>query len=70
MLLPSDGPFFTAIYPTWAVFILAATCDVARREPLFMLLQAIGERNKGVSRVLDTDRVGLDIKCSSIRTEH
>lgn len=49
MLLPSDGPLFTAIYPTWSIFILAATCDVARRQPLFRLLQAIEERNKGVS---------------------
>lgn len=47
ILLPSDGPLFTAIHPTWSIFILATTCDVGRRQPLFRLLQAIEERNKG-----------------------
>lgn len=58
--LPSDGPLFTVIYPTWSIFILAATCDVARRQPLFRLLQAIEERNKGVSHIPYTDRTDLE----------
>ena len=63
MLLPSDGPLFTALHPTWSIFILAATCDVARRQPLFRLLQAIEERNKGVSYTPDTGAVDLEAKC-------
>lgn len=63
ILLPSDGPLFTAIHPTWSIFILAATCDVARRQPLFRLLQAIEERNKGVSHIRYTDRNDPEINC-------
>lgn len=62
MLLPSDGPLFTAIYPTWSIFILAATCDVSRRQALFRLLQAIEERNKGVSTMSFMDAVDFATK--------
>ncbi|KAI0591088.1 RTA1 multi-domain protein [Pyrenophora tritici-repentis] len=44
--LPVKGPFYTAIYPVWPLFIAAVTTDADRREVLYQRVVPIREGDK------------------------